>query len=120
MNKHTLKKFLSLPVNSDETWQGGIVPMADVLGIPPAEDADEMAMVLWRSTSRELVHAKPISLAGESRRNGFVEVMLELYTAHEFPFRPAQTRTSNKKNLLQFDLPNLADRVLVLKFAAYR
>ena len=90
MTKRGLDTFLSLPVNSDETWQGGIIPMADVLGIPPAEDADETAMVLWRSTSSELVHAKPISLAGEGRLNGFVEVMLELNTALEFPVRPVQ------------------------------
>ncbi len=63
MNARALKGFLSLPVDSNETWQGGIVPMADMLGIPPAEDADEMALVLWRSTSSQLVHANPSSLA---------------------------------------------------------
>ena len=105
MNKRTLKKFLSLPVNSDEAWQGGIVPMADVLGIPPAEDADDTAMVLWRSTSSELVHAKPISLVGEDRLNGFVEVMLELNTVHEFSFRPAQIECNDRE--LADELSNL-------------
>ena len=100
MNKRGLDKFLSLPVNSDETWQGGIVPMADVLGIPPAEDADEMGMVLWHSTSTELVHANPISLAGEGRLNGLVEAMLELNTEHEFPFRPVRIECND---------PELAD-----------
>ena len=97
MNKRTLKEFLSLPVNSDDTWQGGIVPIADVLGIPPAEDADEMAMVLWRSKSSDLAHAKPILLAGESRLNGIVEVMLELYTENDFPFRPAQIECNDRE-----------------------
>ena len=96
MNKRTLKKFLSLPVNPDETWQGGIIPMADVLGIPLAEDADEMAMVLWRSTSSELVHAKPALQSGESRLNEIVEVMLELYTENDFPFRPARIECNDR------------------------
>lgn len=105
MNKRTLKKFLSLPVNSDETWQGGIVPMADLTGIPPAKGAADTAMVLWRSTSSELVHAKPISLAGEGRLNGFVEVMLELYTEYEFPFRAARIECNDRE--LADELSNL-------------
>ena len=96
MNKHTLKRFLTLPVNSDETWQGGIVAMADALGIPPSEDADEMAMVLWRSKASELVHAKPILLAGESRLNGMVEVMLDLCMENDFPFRPVQIECNDR------------------------
>ncbi len=56
-----------------------------------------MAMVLWRSTSSDLVHAKPILLAGESRLNGFVEVMLELYAAHDFPFRPSQIECNDRE-----------------------
>ena len=97
MNKRTLKKFLSLPVNSDETWQGGMVPMAGLLDIPPGGDTDEMAIVLWYSRLSELVHASPISLAGESRLNGFVEVMLELHTAREFPFRPVQIECNDRE-----------------------
>ena len=97
MNKRTLKEFLSLPVNSDETWQGGIVSMADLLGIPGAEDADEMAIVLWYSRSSELVHAGPVSTAGEGRLNGFVEAMLELNTEYEFPFRPVQIECNDRE-----------------------
>ena len=70
--------------------------MADVLGIPPGDDAHEMAMVLWRSTSSELVHAKPIVLADENRLNGFVDVMHGLYTEFEFPFRPAQIECNDR------------------------
>jgi len=42
MNKHRFKNFLSLPVNSDETWQVGMVPMADMLDGVLAEAADEV------------------------------------------------------------------------------
>ncbi len=100
MNTRLLKKFLSLPVNADETWQGGIVSMSDVLGMPPAREADEIAMVLWRSTSSELVHGKPVSLANETRLDAFVEGMLELSSEHEFPFRPARIECNH---------PELAD-----------
>lgn len=97
MNKPALKKYLSLPVNPDEVWQGGIVPMANLLGIPPAEDTEEMAMVLWRSTSSELVHAQPISAEGGTGLGGFVEVMLEFSTAHEFPFRPVRIECNDRE-----------------------
>ncbi|MGD9857461.1 MAG: tetratricopeptide repeat protein [Planctomycetaceae bacterium] len=97
MNTRRLKKFLSLPVNSDETWQGGIVPMADVFGVPPAAAADDVALVLWRSAVSELVHAKPVSLASESRLSAFVEVMLEFSEEQEFPFRPTRIECNDRE-----------------------
>ena len=95
MNKRLLNEFLSLPLNSDETWQGGGVPMADVLG-DPLPDAAELAMVLWRSTSTDLVHAKPTAL-GESDLDGLMEVMLEFWSMHEFPFRPARIECNDRE-----------------------
>lgn len=97
MNKHSLKKFLSLPVNSDETWQGGAIPMADMLDLPVVEDAGEASIVLWHSTLSELVHAKPILPAVESRLDGFVEVMLEFSKEHKFPFRPARIECNDRE-----------------------
>ena len=75
MNKRLLNEFRSLPLNSDKIWQGGGVPMADVLGGPLSEAADS-AMVIWRSTSTGLIHAKPTAL-GDRDPDGMLEVMLE-------------------------------------------
>ena len=95
MNKQLLNEFLSLPLNSDETWQGGGVPMADVLG-DPLPDAAELAMVVWCSTSTDLVHAKPTAF-GESDLDGLMEVMLEFWSIHEFPFRPARIECNDRE-----------------------
>ena len=95
MNKRLLNEFLSLPLNSDETWQGGSVPMADVLD-DPFPGAVELAMVLWRSTSTGLVHAKPTAF-GESDLDGLIEVMLEFWSAQEFPFRPARIECNDRQ-----------------------
>ena len=97
MNKRALKEFLSLPINPDETWQGGIVPVADLLGIAPDEGVGKMAMILWRSTSSELVHGKPVPLTEEDRHTEFVEVMLELSTGCDFPFRPARIECNDRE-----------------------
>ena len=96
MNQRALKRFFSLPVNPNEVWQGGVVSVADALGIPPAEDADKMAMVLWRSGSSKLVHAEPISLTDENRLKNFVKAMLEFNRAYEFPFRPARIECNDR------------------------
>jgi hypothetical protein len=90
-----LNEFLSVPLNSDEAWQGGGVPMADVLGYP-LTDAAKLAMVLWRSTSTGLVHAKPTA-SGESDLDGLIEAMLEFWSTHEFPFRPARIECNDRE-----------------------
>lgn len=97
MNQRTLKKFLSLPANTYETWQGGIVTIGDVFDAAPVDDAGEMALVIWRSASTELVHAKPTLVAGPGRLDGFVDVMLELCTDHDFPFRPARIECNDRE-----------------------
>lgn len=40
MDGRLLKEFLSLPVNPDETWQGGVATLSDLMGIPPVECAE--------------------------------------------------------------------------------
>ncbi len=97
MNNRELMKFLSLRTNADESWQGGIIPMANMLNLPGVEDADEAGIVLWRSTSSELIHAQPILPSEESRLDGFVEAMLEFYEEHKFPFRPARIECNDRK-----------------------
>ena len=95
MSKRLPSEFLSLPIKSGETWQGGVVPMADVLGDPLAHAAG-LVMVIWRSTSTDLVHAKPAVL-GESGLDGLMEVMLEFWSMHEFPFRPARIECNDRE-----------------------
>ena len=53
MNKRALKKFLSLPANADETWQGGIIPMANMLELPGLEGADDLHL-RWRFATDNL------------------------------------------------------------------
>lgn len=90
MPQDTLQRFLSLPVNSDDTWQGGMVPMADMLDMPASDGLAEMALVLWHSNASEFVHAKPISLSRVSPLDAIVEVMFEIHTEAECPYRPAR------------------------------
>jgi tetratricopeptide (TPR) repeat protein len=90
MNTYLLKKFLSLPVNADESWQGGIVSMADILGAQSNADVDDVVMVLLRSSSSKLVHAQPIGIEGETRLSAFVDGLQNFSREYEFPFRPAQ------------------------------
>ena len=37
MDGQSLTEFLSLPVKPDETWQGGVAKLSDLMGIPPEE-----------------------------------------------------------------------------------
>ncbi len=97
MNKHKLNQFLSLPVHHDETWQGGLVSMLDVLEGQPTDWREDTALVLWRSATTELVHANPASLSGMSRLECVVDVMLEFAAEHEFPFRPAQIECNDRE-----------------------
>ena len=97
MNNRTLKKFLSLPVNAEESWKGGIITFADLIGLVPDSDENEIAIVLWCSTASKLVHAKPLQLSAESRLEGLVEVMLEFYAEQDFPFRPALIECNDRE-----------------------
>jgi tetratricopeptide (TPR) repeat protein len=95
VNKGLLDEFLSLPINASETWQGGGVPMEDVLANSPPDMAD-LFMVVWRSASTDLVHAQPVG-AGESCLDGLMEVMLEFSSMHEFPCRPARIECNDRE-----------------------
>lgn len=94
MNTRRLKKFLSLPVNPEETWQGGLVSLQDVLG---ARLGPEVQLVLWRSAASELVHTRPVMLADERQLTVLVDVMLEFLTEHEFPFRPSRIECNDRE-----------------------
>lgn len=97
MNNPALKKFLSLSVNAEESWKGGVIAFADLIGMPPASDENEMAIALWCSTASELVHAEPFQLSDKSRLEGLVEAMLDFYAEHDFPFRPALIECNDRE-----------------------
>jgi hypothetical protein len=55
MRQTDLRPILSLPVNPDESWEFGVVPMAELFGLTPSRGqfGEEVALVLWRSSSTE-------------------------------------------------------------------
>ncbi|MEZ6100243.1 MAG: tetratricopeptide repeat protein [Pirellulaceae bacterium] len=92
-----LREFLALPVNSDETWQGGVATMAELMGIPADEAPSRIGLILWRDVHSEYVHAKPIMSDADDAFDQFVDAMLELSEEHEFPFRPAQIDCNDRQ-----------------------
>ena len=97
MDGRLLKEFLSLPVNPDETWQGGVATLSDLMGIPPVEAPSRIGLILWRGVPSELVHAKPVMSDADDAFDQFVDTMLELSEEHEFPYRPAQIDCNDRQ-----------------------
>jgi tetratricopeptide (TPR) repeat protein len=94
VHKRSFKKFLSAPVDPDETWQGGGVPIGDMLdeSIP---EADNCVMIVWRSALTDLIHAEPV-VSGGNAADDAVDVMLEFWSMHEFPSRPARIECDDR------------------------
>jgi hypothetical protein len=92
MDGQSLTEFLSLPVKSDETWQGGVAKLSDLMGIPPQAALSRTGLILWRCVPSELVHAEPVMPDAVGGFDQFVDAMLELSEEHEFPYRPRADR----------------------------
>ena len=88
MGRRNIEGFLSLPINEDETWQGGTVSLADVFGI--SDDGEKIALALWCSVSTELVHAVPAASLEQSHFDAALGALIEFSAEQQFPFRPAQ------------------------------
>ncbi|MBX3427801.1 MAG: tetratricopeptide repeat protein [Pirellulales bacterium] len=97
MDGRTFKEFLSLPVNPDEIWQGGVATLADLTGIPAAEAPSRIGLILWRGVPSELIHAQPVMADADDAFDQFVDAMLELSERHEFPYRPAQIDCNDRQ-----------------------
>ncbi len=97
MDGRMLKEFLSLPVNPDEKWEGGVATLADLMGIPADEAPSRIGLILWRGVPSELVHAKPVMSDAPEAFDQFVDTMLELSVEHEFPYRPAQIDCNDRQ-----------------------
>ncbi len=96
MPQFSLKDFLSLPINPDETLQGGVLSMNELIGISEEEDLKQLSFVLWRLASSELVHAKPLLPEMGDRLEAIVGVLLEFYTEFDFPSRPAKIECNDQ------------------------
>ena len=90
MDRKSFAEFLSLPVNPDEAWQGGVAELAELMGMPPEESSSRMGLILWRCMPSEFVHARPTIPDAGSPFNQFVDTMLELSEKHDFRYRPAR------------------------------
>lgn len=97
MDGQLLKEFLSLPVKPEETWQGGIATMADLMGIPTEEATSQISLLLWRGVPSDLVNARPVMADAEDAFDQFVETMLELAEEHGAPYRPAQIECNERR-----------------------
>jgi tetratricopeptide (TPR) repeat protein len=97
MDSHTLDEFLSLPVNPDEAWQGGVAALGDLIGLPNEKSLDQAGLILWRSVGSELLHARPMIQDGGRPFDQFVDSMLELSEEHDFPYRPARIDCNDRQ-----------------------
>jgi len=97
MEDRSLAEFLSLPVNLDETWQGGVATLSDLMGFPAEEAPSRMGLILWRCKPSELVHARPMLADVGDAFDQFVDTMLELSEEHKFPYRPAQIDCNDRQ-----------------------
>ncbi len=96
MDDQSLKELLALPVNPDETWQGGVATLSELMGIPPEEAPNQMSLILWRGTPSELVHAKPVLPGEDDVFDRFVDTMLEFSEVPHVPSRPAQIECNDR------------------------
>ena len=101
MRQTDLRPILSLSVNSDESWEVGVVSMAELFGVTLSRDqfGEDMMLVLWRSSSTEMVHARPLMLRDGDRDTVLDEVLqslLEFHHLHDFPFRPASIQCNDE------------------------
>lgn len=97
MDAKALAEFRSLPVNPNESWQGGVAEVAELMGIPPEESPTRMSLILWRCVPSELVHARPIVPDGGSPFEQFVDAMLELSEEHDFLYRPSRIDCNDQR-----------------------
>ncbi len=97
MDGQLLTEFLSIPVNADETWQGGVATLSELMGIPPEEAPSQVGLILWRGVPSGLVHAKPMMADADDTFDQFVDTMLELSEEHDFPYRPARIDCNDRQ-----------------------
>ncbi len=97
MDGQSLKEFLSLPVNPEEAWQGGVAKLADLMEIPPEEASSQICLILWRGVPSDLVNVKPLLADAEDAFDQFVEAMLELSEGQGFPYRPSQIDCNDRQ-----------------------
>ena len=90
MDGQSLAKFLSLPVNPDETWHGGVATLSELMGIPREEAPGWAGIILWQCEPSELVHAKPMMADADDAFDQFVDSLHELSVEYGCPYRPAQ------------------------------
>jgi hypothetical protein len=97
MDEQRLAQFLSLPLNSDDVWQGGAADLAELMGLPPEKSPTGAGMILWRCTDSELVHARPMFPDAGRSYDQFVEGLLELTEEYDVPYRPARIDCNDRR-----------------------
>jgi tetratricopeptide (TPR) repeat protein len=117
MDRLSLTDFLALPVNPEETWQGGVVKLSELMGIPPEQAPIQMGLILWRGVPSELVHAKPVMPDADDAFDTFLGAMLELSEEHEFPYRPAEIDCNDRRFAEELNR-RLADSGTVVHYRA--
>lgn len=101
MDGKALADFLSLPVDPDGAWQGGVSDVGALLGMPTEDSSDEssagVGLILWRCDPSELVHARPMIPDAGEPIDQFVDTMLELSDAHDATHRPARIDCNDRQ-----------------------
>ena len=97
-----LSPILSLPVRTDESWEGGVTKITDLLGLPSqlSENGREMMLVLWRSSTTDFVHARPFTLPPgdqDGLLDTFLTSLIEFQHTHEFSHQPATIQCGNEE-----------------------
>lgn len=97
MDGHNLAEFLSLPVNPDEVWQGGVARLAELMDVPPDRSPSSAGLILWRCEPSQFVHARPMFPDGASPVEQLVEAMLELSEGRQSSCRPARIDCNDRR-----------------------
>ena len=101
MSKIDLSEILWLPLNVDETWEGGVVSISRLFPeMPSTFGGSEMMLAVWRSSLVGLVHARPFAVPAGDRDallDEFLESLLEFHDLHAFSHRPKQLQCNDQQ-----------------------
>ncbi len=89
-------RFSSLPLDADDTWQGGIISLSE-MGIGIEENAGDPGMVVWCSVEQQVVHARPFDFMENDEVEALLVTFLELANKPEITARPGRIECNDRE-----------------------
>lgn len=97
MNNDLLRDFLALPVSSQDTWQGGVAAVPEMMQMPEGA-SHPFRIILFRCKRRGLIHGCPLMPDAGDALEPFIETMLEFSAKPaERRFRPSQIDCNDRQ-----------------------